>query len=165
MRHPYRLCIALLFIFANVQAQAQELSRYVNANGGDEFGDTYTHTIGQAVVGQLQNNQLLFSQGYQQTHNQQTVGIVEYSQLESIDIFPNPASEWINVHFQAVNTVTGQVQLRSILGQLISILPFENENQLLTRLRVDHLPAGFYTLSLIDNNRNFLAIQKILITK
>jgi len=161
MRHPYLLTCVILCIMVNVQAQ--EMSRYVIPNAGDEIGNTVSYTFGQAVVGSQQSNQIQISQGYQDNDNSQTVGIIEYSQLESVNIYPNPVPERLHVEFQAQRKISGQLHLRSLLGLLIKSIDFRNEDQFTTSIRVDQLPEGFYTLSLIDKAENVLAIQKLLI--
>jgi len=161
MRISYIFFIVTIFLTVNVCAQ--KITRQVSANGSAEVGGLYSYTLGQAVVGDLQNNQSQIHQGYQQNVYDQTNYILSENHLESITIFPNPASQFVNIDFAAKNSITGQIQLRSILGQLLETVSFENENDFQTNLSVQMLPVGFYTFSIKDDKGNLLGIQKLLI--
>ena len=163
MRHSFLFyCLSFIIIF---QAEAQEISRYVTATGGNEISDLYTYTLGQAVVGNLETAQMHIQQGYQQNYFNPTVSIIEADQLKSINIFPNPTSDLVNINFKATQLISGQLQLRSFLGQIIKRIPIKNEDHFQTRIMLDQLSAGLYLIALIDDTENIIAIQKLLIQK
>lgn len=71
----------------------------------------------------------------------------------SLEVFPNPATDRLNVNFNAVDNGIAQVSLvdlhgRTVLNQLVETQVGENRVQLMTA----NVPAGFYTLLLSDAN-------------
>lgn len=163
MKKPILIC-SLLFI-SSICIRAQEVSRQVMANGGDEVGNNSSSTFGQQIVGDLSNSSLLLHQGYQQNVYGQNVGIIESSLIEQVSIFPNPTSERINVIFKAGKAISGQVELRSLLGELLHRIQYKNQKDFHTTLEVGMLPDGVYTISFLDSTTQLLAIEKLLIQK
>lgn len=73
------------------------------------------------------------------------------------EIFPNPASELVNISIDA-NYTTGSLQIFSISGQLMSNIPIYN-NQ--TSILVSCLPQGIYLVRLSRSN----AVKRLVIVR
>ena len=75
---------------------------------------------------------------------------------QDLKIFPNPASELINIKIEALNTGEYVLEIYDMLGKR-----FHAQSQQITQqsnevqLRIDHLPKGQYVLSLANDNLKY----------
>lgn len=86
----------------------------------------------------------------------------EISNLTSIKIFPNPTSERINIQFSLSQPTKIHLNLTNLMGQILESRQIEGV-EIVTELKVAHLPEGTYYLVL--NNNGQLESQKIIILK
>ncbi|MEM6893787.1 MAG: discoidin domain-containing protein [Bacteroidota bacterium] len=81
-------------------------------------------------------------------------------------IFPNPARSQANVLFESPNAVRGQLQVFTILGQLLYSNPveaFPGENQY--SLPTDRFSSGIYLVRLQTNGANDGIVKKLIVNK
>jgi len=65
---------------------------------------------------------------------------------ELLNVYPNPTSGEINIEFN--KAFEGQLELYSMLGQLVESIEVDNMN--LIQLDLSHLEKGLYTVALSD---------------
>ena len=82
---------------------------------------------------------------------------IEVNNNNSVEIYPIPASNFINIHFKGENKID-QIQLFSSEGKLLISLNSINKNKLKMNL---YYPKGIYFVKIIVNHRIFL--KKFLI--
>jgi hypothetical protein len=91
----------------------------------------------------------------------------EFSQPErqelskSVQLYPNPAIDFVNVRLEHVNATNVSVTLHNIIGNEINIeTDIVDEHTL--RIRVKDLDSGYYLLALNDSQSKFKGIYKFL---
>ncbi|MCB9302455.1 MAG: T9SS type A sorting domain-containing protein [Lewinellaceae bacterium] len=82
----------------------------------------------------------------------------------ALQLYPNPASDWLILDFQSVQEGLANIQLYSITGQLLverslGVLPGPNQE----RLDVSGLPAGAYLLRMAVGQEQF--VERFSITR
>ena len=78
-----------------------------------------------------------------------------------IELYPNPATEYINVEIRESELTSTFIVLHNIIGNSIKIKPEKlSENKY--RIEVKDLPAGYYLLSIKDPGTNFNRTYKFL---
>jgi hypothetical protein len=80
------------------------------------------------------------------------------------DIFPNPASNFVNIRLSGSDILT-HVYLYDMTGQLIYSTRISNEsmsNSSITKINIQDLQSGIYYIKLVDINRE---LTKKLIVK
>ncbi|MFN5324735.1 MAG: T9SS type A sorting domain-containing protein [Bacteroidota bacterium] len=72
----------------------------------------------------------------------------------AIQIFPNPASDWMTISIDASDLNKGNIQIRNLMGQVVAEMPVSNQSSgvLKMDLNVKSLADGVYTLSITDEN-------------
>ncbi len=70
--------------------------------------------------------------------------------VEDLTIFPNPASNNVNINFSLVESAKVAVQVIDAMGRVVSSVPMQNMNSGNNHLTIatDQLPAGMYSVRL-----------------
>ncbi|MBP1630365.1 MAG: hypothetical protein H6Q15_1258 [Bacteroidetes bacterium] len=80
-------------------------------------------------------------------------GLKEISQeLLNLNIYPNPASDYINLNFQSPKGENYSVELRDVLGKTIKTQTINTqEEEVSTRMDINNIPQGIYFITLRTN--------------
>lgn len=78
-----------------------------------------------------------------------------------VQLYPNPATEYLIVKLNNPNAHSVKLSMHSVIG---NVLDFEREqiDEYEVRLQVKELPAGYYFLSINDEESGFKASYKFL---
>lgn len=78
-----------------------------------------------------------------------------------IQIYPNPAAEFLHVKLEGVKVGNLQIAVRNIIGnEMQAEIDFVGDDEL--RLRVKDFNTGYYLLALYDESSNFKGTYKFL---
>jgi hypothetical protein len=81
--------------------------------------------------------------------------------VKAIQIFPNPATEFVHLRFEKIRAQNVSVTVHNIIGNEV-----KTETEILSeyelRVRVKELDAGYYLLAVKDDAKNSRGIYKIL---
>jgi hypothetical protein len=147
----------LLFFMAIKMVICQTVSPEVISSGCISYSNSsysWESTIGECFTETLEDNQIIFTQGFQQMY--ETTAAVNENEIEKyINLFPNPANEFItiniddqqmpeNIFFRLINTqgqliMQSEIVARVYLGDLdrgIYIITFFNDRKILTSKRI-----------------------------
>lgn len=80
---------------------------------------------------------------------------------KSITIYPNPATEYVNIKLSTLEAADAKITLYTILGTELQIEK-EVVNDHEVRLRVKDLATGYYLLAVRDEQLQFKATYKFL---
>ncbi len=80
---------------------------------------------------------------------------------KSVQLFPNPAIDFVNVRLEHVKVNSVSVTLHNIIGNEIHIETDVVDEHTL-RIKVKDLDAGYYLLALNDSQSKFKGIYKFL---
>jgi hypothetical protein len=86
------------------------------------------------------------------------VGIEEFTNNNSINIFPNPTSLLLNIELLIMNDGNYKVDVLNALGQVVLTEMFATKN---VTINTQHLIKGMYFVNIIKNN-NVIATKKII---
>lgn len=93
-----------------------------------------------------------------------TTGITAATENNGIQIYPNPATDEVNITFQAAAEGRTTVELVDITGRIVRTAAIENATAGQNiRMDVNDLSAGSYTVNIKSDTRNL--IQKLVLTK
>ena len=81
--------------------------------------------------------------------------------LKSVQVYPNPATDYVTVKFETPIAKTSKLAFHSIIG---SSLDLEQEaiDDFEIRVKVKDLPVGYYIIAVHDPQNNSRAIYKFL---
>jgi Secretion system C-terminal sorting domain len=97
-------------------------------------------------------------------HAQVSYDVEELSQKDiskSVQIFPNPAVEFVNVRMEHLNLDHVTVSMHNIIGNEIKI-EMERIDEHEIRIKVKDFDAGYYLLALKDEQAKFRGTYKFL---
>jgi len=80
---------------------------------------------------------------------------------KSVQIYPNPAVEFVHVRLEHVNVDNVKVTLHNIIGNEMNIETDKLDEHTL-RIKVKDLDAGYYLLALNEDQSKFKGIYKFL---
>jgi hypothetical protein len=84
-----------------------------------------------------------------------------YDLSKSVQIFPNPAVDFVHVRLDQVSVQNVRITLHNIIGNKMDVeTEIVDDNEL--RVRVKDLAAGYYLLALKDEDDQFRGTFKIL---
>ena len=89
-----------------------------------------------------------------------TVGVNEFNGAVNISVFPNPASDKIEVSSQ--QSVISSIEIYNLLGEKVYTSPF-TENRLSVTFNISNIPSGVYVLHVKANKGMFY--KKIVIQR
>lgn len=145
MKRLIFICAGLIFVFS-VSAQVKQ-EVIASAGGYDTNGGlSISWTLGETIIPTFTNGDLVLTHGFQQ---QLLVTTVEENleELVHVKVFPNPASDNVNIKFES--PVEGEISLTIIdaQGRLIKT-DFIEPAMLEKQINLQDLPAGIYYLRL-----------------
>ena len=80
---------------------------------------------------------------------------------KSVQIFPNPAPDYVHVRLDQVKVQKVKVTLHNIIGnEMVVEVEIIDEHEV--RIKVKDLSAGYYLISLKDDDSKFKGVYKFL---
>jgi hypothetical protein len=87
------------------------------------------------------------------------VGITGFDNTNnSISIYPNPTSSYIDITLKNINTATYEATLYDLTGRVLQHQPI---NETISRMDLSHIAKGFYFLQIKENNKIYHSIKII----
>lgn len=154
--------ILSVLIAAPMLAGAQSITPEVVASAGEHFDNgtvQLSWTLGEVAVQTYDNGTNILTEGFHQPELLVT-SIEEVSELNmSVNIFPNPSTEFINIEFMG-NKTDMLVELFDMHGKIvrqIDVRAFQME----TGINVADIAAGGYLLRLTEENGKYVSTHQI----
>jgi hypothetical protein len=166
----------LLFTFpvmSNLLAEVKmELIKYTISSGGSivKLNNTLVHgfTIGQVFANRIEKSPITFSSGFWNDSTKITdveESSIKYGSQNSLTLFPNPSSGFMNISFQTNNNDNINYEIYSLESQLLvqgNILKSYQE-QSSSKIDISSLNNGFYILKLHNSeetiSKSFIIIH------
>ena len=151
------VCATMGLFSISEKADAQTLDRWVLGSAGEYFqgnGYSLSWTMGEAITETFNNYQFTLTQGFQQADKVTVTAIKEpLADLLDISVYPNPATDVLNVSIKNLEDELIIVQLHSLSGEKIIS---EKTNEKHIRLNVAELASSQYLLSLRKMNGSLI---------
>lgn len=140
--------LLLFALFASGMVHSQNISKSVVASCGNSQKSNahqVSWTVGETVVGFLQNNDAQLGSGYYPSMKLQPLSVQDQSLVLETPPFPNPALDFLNVVCKECQSIHYQVFDSS--GKLIQESNLANEQKIL----VTTLAVGVYLIKISDS--------------
>ncbi len=164
---PISIGLLLFCAFANAQQVVDNLCMQVIGSNGlsaEKLGKHYDATLGEIMIATLMASDGSFAvtQGFHQPECAlASVGVESLAATWALELFPNPTSSLLQVHYQTLAGSLLDARLWSITGALIrdwQTLPSD------TGLDCTALTAGIYLLELRDAQTGEKTIARFIKT-
>ncbi len=147
-----KIIILTIGILYTLSVSGQQLSPEVISSAGDYFvgsNVTLSWTIGEAVIETFTDTNCILTQGFQQPFIPPIAGIKKLEDKNlKIKVFPNPASDFLNVRFIATEEIDLIIELIDLNGKVLL-----NEkvvtDQLIKQINFEYVKPGEYDLQLV----------------
>lgn len=157
-----KLISCTLLLLMSVMLHAQIAERSILSTAGNLFATesiSLEFTIGDIAIKTLNSEVLILTQGFLQPNNPATISIKSIHQKLKWNIYPNPATTYINLSFsQILHTNKYKVDIHDLNGRLVL------ENKLIEQnnnIDISELQPGTYLVK-IKNNNQYLSSAQIL---
>ena len=144
-----KLCILLLSGLGLAGLQAQEA---VPATGGNASGSggTVSYSVGQIVYGSSTGTNGSVVQGVQQTYVISVFTGVDNTSIDlSYKVYPNPATDYLNLKLINFEKSTYSYQLLDVSGKILESKTIVAEE---TSISMQALTGGNYLLKIVETN-------------
>ncbi|GAB4295708.1 MAG: hypothetical protein Kow0068_20270 [Marinilabiliales bacterium] len=152
----------LLLIIAAVQLYSQPLTPEVVSSAGDYFESPsakISWTLGECMTETYNNSNNVITQGFQQT-NLTLINIEDRLPVNiNCKIYPNPASDKINIEFEGDINYNYTISILDINGKTVYI---EDSKKSITSIDVSSLKPATYYLNVFDIENKISLKYKLL---
>ncbi|NOR88490.1 MAG: T9SS type A sorting domain-containing protein [Bacteroidales bacterium] len=122
--------LTFILLFASLITYSQQISPEVIASGGDHFennGVSLSWTIGEPVISTLESDYTL-TQGFHQDFY--IITAIDETEMEniSVNIFPNPTKDFINIEWKSQTNEKVDIQLLDMNGRVLQEKSFNTSS-------------------------------------
>lgn len=144
----YYLFLTLLIPF-NISAQS--LDNWVIGSGGESSvnpGIQLSWTLGEPNTATISKDHLMVTEGFHQSYLPQVFfpAGISVGKNFSVQVFPNPAFDLIQIHFADTQTKDFELRLLDLHGKMLQYHRYQDVTN--AQLNVKELPAATYLLSI-----------------
>lgn len=161
------LLLTMLIIPWLVNAQVTLERQVISTTGGYTTlpEGRFSTTVGELSVATVVQGDFILTQGFQQPEKEDIeVGTTTVQNLTvTYQLFPNPATDQLNMELQAEGQVSLLLVLLNIEGKKIREERFSFQTVAQEKWDVSDLPSGQYFLNFIDVKNESLQTEKIQI--
>jgi hypothetical protein len=159
-----RVLILLLLLFSRTRVFSQQLSLQVlvPAAGESTAGVlNYSQTIGETAVEIINNADFVLTQGFQQPGIKFTTDIPPEG--TGVDVYPNPATDFINVKFYGDEARKFIIEVINITGMVVNsiAIDFTSKYYYIQQIDVTSLKYGFYFVRVTSDDGTIKRVFKV----
>jgi hypothetical protein len=170
-----KILIPILLIVGVAGATAQvNIENQAISNAGEfytgSWGSLQVNIAGEPVIETISGGNAIFTQGFEQPKFK-GVGIISLpANAPSINLYPNPASNEVNIAFNLPNAGKLAFRLFDMAGRELNgyVKPTQSGQQTEV-INLDNVSQGLYMLNIVfdadDNTKSFSVVKRIEVIK
>lgn len=152
--------ILILFISISAFSQTAIKKSSIDSGGATTTNGTVTmvYTMGEVAVQENTNGTVHISEGFLSPDMISTVGLEDYTQLAGVQLYPNPATDFVNLSFPKVANY--DISIYDLLGKEITRYQVNNSNA--QRITLGQLPnAVYFVLIKNENTKEYISYKVV----
>ena len=156
------LIIILVLSFSNIFSQT--LSPEIITTSGCYYTNPYASlsvTIGEPITETISDSAIILTQGFQQSSYVITVIEEILSDNFKVKVYPNPATDYINIDFNTKDNYDFLIQLSDANGKILLKENVQSES-FSKKINLNIYATGTYFLRLTSEKGNFSKTYKIV---
>ncbi|MFK5877894.1 MAG: T9SS type A sorting domain-containing protein [Flavobacteriaceae bacterium] len=144
--------IIALFIMVTGFSQIAIEKSNISSGGASTTNGTLSmiYSIGEIAVNETSSGNIHISEGFISSKILNVLGVIDYSSLENIQIYPNPTIDFVNINFGELGTYT--ISIFNNLGKELKTIKTNKAKQ---QVSFENYADGVYII-LIKNSQNQL---------
>lgn len=159
--NPYKFLLLTVMLLCGALARSQSLSPTVVASNGRQLtgpGIQLSYTVGEVAISTKSAGGSTLTQGFHQSYNN-AVGIALVENPIQVTVFPNPATDFVQVQIEGTVQESIVIRLYSLSGQLVK--ETASFTPALTAVDVAELTEGMYLLHITDHHGSLKGVFRI----
>ena len=153
---------SLLILLTSLTAISQTAieKSTIDSGGATTTNGTLTmvYTIGEVAVQENTNGTVHISEGFIGTDTMSSLGLDAYTPLAGVQLFPNPATDFVNLRFSKVANY--EINIYDLLGKEVTTYQVSNSDT--QRIALGQLPNAVYlVLVKNENTKEFISYRLI----
>lgn len=137
--------LLLILIVSRTNVFSQQLSHQVMVPAGGIVTTSavhYSQTIGETAVEIMNGGDYVLTQGF----NQPPMSVQEKFDIEEINVYPNPARDFVNVDLAALDSKKYTIDFITISGTIVltETIKFTTVHSYTLQINIENLKRGFY---------------------
>lgn len=158
------LCLTFLLLNASLFSQTTLLKSSIDSGGNAMAYADYKmiYTVGEIAIQESNEATFHFSEGFIAPVLQNSLALDEYTQLFGVSFYPNPATDWVTIHFPEDSNI--EVQAYDLNGKSVEIPKIDILEEIPNEvtLQLAHLSSAVYAIVVIDHqNKKFKHLKLI----
>lgn len=124
----------------------------ISSGGASSTNGTLSmiYSIGEVAVNETSSGNIHISEGFISSKMLNVLGVINYSSLENIQVYPNPTIDFVNIDFGQIDSYT--ISIYNNLGKELKTIKTNNAKE---QVSFENYAAGVYII-LIKNSQNQL---------
>ncbi len=154
-----KITIILFLLVSITYGQTQIKKSSISTGGGSATVGTITviSAIGEVAVQEQTQGNIHISEGFIGADLITTSSVEHFAQLTGVRIFPNPATDFVGLHFQ--NTANYNIAVYDLTGKLIFQQQTDKTDY---KIKVKNYSRGVYMLVVKDTkNKKFVSFKMV----
>lgn len=90
--------------------------------------------------------------------------VIDKSKVESIKLYPNPASDYVSINLKAVQGHKGSIEIYNLVGSKLSRTIFKEDHPETLNFPIDYLENGYYSVCVRTDNDK-LHVMRLMVSK
>jgi len=152
--------ILILFISLTSFSQTAIKKSSIDSGGASTTNGTLTmvYTLGEVAVQENTNGAIHISEGFLSPDIISTVGLEDYTQLAGVQLYPNPAIDFVTISFSTLGNYN--ITIYDLLGKEVAAYQIKNTDS--ERIAFKQLPKAVYMLLITDEQTKQMKSYKII---
>lgn len=114
-------------------------------------------TIGEVAVNETTTGNIHVSEGFMSSKMLKTLGVISYSSLENIQVYPNPTVDYVTVNFEKSDSYTISVFNNS--GQILNTI---KTNKVKQQVSLESYSTGVYIILIKNSEKQLYKTFKLI---
>lgn len=90
--------------------------------------------------------------------------VIDKSKVETIKMYPNPASDYVSINLRAVHGLKGSIEIYNLVGSKLSRTVFKEDHPEVMNFPIDYLENGYYSVC-VRTNDDKLHVMRLMVSK
>ncbi len=115
------------------------------------------YSIGEVAVNEISSGNIHISEGFISSKILNTLGVINYSLLENIQIYPNPTIDFVNINFGEFDTYT--ISIFNNLGEELKTIKTNKDKE---QVSFENYATGVYIILIKNSEKQLYKTFKLI---
>ena len=157
-----KIVLSILIVLITITGFSQTTIDKSSIDSGGAIATNATvnviYTIGEVAVQEATLGNIHISEGFISAKTMSSLGIANYTQLIGVTLYPNPATDFINIQF--ATRANYEISIYDLVGKELGVYHLTNSDT--QRITINQLASAIYVVVLINKDAKQYKTYKII---